>query len=55
MALSVDFADGLSSQTVEQAVRRLERQIKQTCPEVTRVFIEVQAANPGNLETAKLT
>ena len=55
LALSVDFADGLPSQAVEQVVSRLERQIKQTYPEVTRVFIEVQAANPGNLETAKLT
>jgi cation diffusion facilitator family transporter len=45
LALSVDFVDGLSSQTVEQAVSRLERQIKQAYPEVTRVFIEVQAAD----------
>ena len=42
LALSVDFADGLSSQRVERSVSRLERQIKDRYPQVTRVFIEVQ-------------
>jgi len=54
LALSVDFADGLPSQVVEQVVSRLERKIKQTYPEVTRVFIEVQAASRRNPQTAKL-
>jgi cation diffusion facilitator family transporter len=42
LALSVDFADGLSSQRVEHCVSQLERQIKHRYPQVTRVFIEVQ-------------
>jgi len=43
LALSVDFADGLSSEAVEEAVSTLEVKIKQRYPEVTRVFIEVQS------------
>jgi cation diffusion facilitator family transporter len=43
LALSVDFADGISSQRVEDAVSGLEQQIKTAYPEVKRVFIEVQA------------
>ncbi len=43
LALSVDFADGLSSQAVEEAVSVLEVKIKKRYPEVTRVFIEVQS------------
>jgi cation diffusion facilitator family transporter len=43
LALSVDFADGLSSEAVEEAVSTLEIKIKQRYPEVTRVFIEVQS------------
>jgi cation diffusion facilitator family transporter len=43
LALSVDFADGISSQRVEDAVSALERKIKKAYPEVKRVFIEVQA------------
>lgn len=47
LALSVDFADGISSQAVEKAVTTLERQIKKSYPEVQRVFIEVQATHDG--------
>ncbi|MEZ5828016.1 MAG: cation diffusion facilitator family transporter [Hyphomicrobiales bacterium] len=47
LAISVDFADGMSSQAVEKAVSQLEREIKQTYPEVRRVFIEVQANKDG--------
>jgi divalent metal cation (Fe/Co/Zn/Cd) transporter len=43
LALSVDFADGISSERVEDAVSGLEQQIKKAYPEVKRVFIEVQA------------
>jgi len=43
LALSVDFADGLSSEQVEEAVSTLEVKIKRRYPEVTRVFIEVQS------------
>ena len=47
LALSVDFADGISSQRVEDAVSELERRIKKSYPEVQRVFIEVQAKHDG--------
>jgi len=47
LALSVDFADGISSQRVEEAVSTLERKIKESYPEVRRVFIEVQAKHDG--------
>jgi len=53
LALSVDFADGISSQTVERAVSTLERQIKESYPEVQRVFIEVQAKHDGMARRAK--
>ena len=42
VALSLDFIDTGTAQTVEQAVTRIERQIKATHPEVKRVFIEAQ-------------
>jgi hypothetical protein len=47
VALSVDFADGISSQRVEDAVSKLERRIKESYPEVRRLFIEVQAKHDG--------
>jgi cation diffusion facilitator family transporter len=47
LALSVDFADGISSQAVEKAVSQLEREIKESYPQVSRVFIEVQAKHDG--------
>lgn len=43
VAMSVDFADGLSSPDVELAVSNVERRIKSSFPEVTRVFIEAQS------------
>jgi divalent metal cation (Fe/Co/Zn/Cd) transporter len=42
LALSVDFADGIQSQDVESEISRIETQIKQTYPQITRIFIEVQ-------------
>lgn len=42
LALSVDFADGITSQAVEKAVSKLEGEIKRNYPQVTRVFIEIQ-------------
>ena len=48
LALSVDFADGLSSQRVERSVSRLERQIKDRYPQVMRVFIEVQGKSAAD-------
>jgi len=41
--LSLDFADGLSSEEVEGAISALERDIKQEFPEIGRVFIEAQS------------
>jgi cation diffusion facilitator family transporter len=42
VAISLDFDDTVSAASVEQAVSRIERRIKQAHPEVTRVFVEAQ-------------
>lgn len=42
LALSLDFVDRCSAVDVEQAVSRIERRIRTTHPEVTRVFVEAQ-------------
>ena len=42
VTMSLDFEDGLPSERVEEAVSRMERRIKDTFPEVRRVFIEAQ-------------
>lgn len=41
--LSLDFADGLPAETVEAAISDLEKAIKTTYPDITRVFIEAQS------------
>jgi cation diffusion facilitator family transporter len=41
--LSLDFKDRLSSVEVEKTISALEREIKTTYPEITRVFIEAQS------------
>lgn len=41
--VSLDFADGLASEEVERAISRMEEQIKQSFPEIRRVFIEAQS------------
>jgi len=41
--ISLDFADGLSSEDVERAISEMERQIKQSYPDIKRVFIEAQS------------
>ena len=41
--LSLDFEDRLSSAEVEKTISALERAIKTTYPEITRVFIEAQS------------
>ena len=41
--ISLDFADGLSSENVERAISDMERLIKQSFPEIKRVFIEAQS------------
>ena len=40
---SIDFADSLSGRAVEDAVTDLNRRIKRTIPDVSRVFIEVES------------
>jgi len=47
LALSVDFADGVSSERVEAAVSTVERTIKERYPEVRRIFIEAQGKHDG--------
>ena len=42
LAISIDFADGLVSEKVEEAISGLERRIVAKYPQVRRVFIEVQ-------------
>jgi len=42
--LSLDFKDGLSANDVERSVSALERAIKKSYPEITRIFIEAQSA-----------
>ena len=41
--MSLDFADGLSSADVEALVNELEKKIKASHEQVTRVFIEAQS------------
>ena len=43
LALSLDFRDDLTAGQVEEEIQRLEREIKQRFPEITRLFIEVQS------------
>lgn len=42
VAFSLDFEDGISAAEVEHAVTRIEQQVKERHPEVTRVFVEAQ-------------
>lgn len=46
LALSLDFDDTLPAGRVEATVSRLESQIKRDHPQITRVFVEAQAAKP---------
>jgi len=41
--LSIDFADGLSSREVEDAISAFEQEIKREFPQIRRVFIEAQS------------
>ena len=47
LALSVDFADGISSGGVEEVVSTIEKTIKERYPEVRRIFIEAQSKHDG--------
>lgn len=52
-ALSVDFEDRSGLGDIEETVTRLERQIKEHFPNVTRVFIEAQAREHHATDAAK--
>jgi len=41
--VSLDFIDGLTAGIVEATVSDIERQVKQSYPEIKRVFVEVQS------------
>lgn len=43
LTISLDFADKISSEDIEQAISQLEHQIKERFREIKRVFIEVQS------------
>jgi cation diffusion facilitator family transporter len=43
LTLSVDFRDDRTSRDVEEAISAMERAIKETFPEIRRVFIEAQS------------
>jgi len=43
LAVSVDFADALSSRQVEKSVTAIEAAVKEAHPAITRVFIEAQS------------
>ena len=44
--LSVDFDDTALAGEVEEAIARLDREIKQTYPKIKRVFVEAEARRP---------
>jgi len=41
--LSIDFKDDLTATELEAAISRMDAQIKKSCPDVQRVFIEAEA------------
>lgn len=43
VTMNVDFRDDLTSGELERSIANIDLQIKQTCPEVKRVFIEAEA------------
>lgn len=51
--MSLDFLDRTPLREIEQTVSRLERQIKQRFPTITRVFIEVQAREHHKTSAAR--
>ena len=46
--LSVDFADDVTAVELEKAIAGLDSLIKQSCPDVQRVFIEAEARRVGS-------
>ena len=53
VAISVDFADAMSSRQVEKAVTAIEAAIKQGHPNVTRVFVEAQSPKDDKVRKRK--
>ncbi len=53
VAISVDFADAMSSRQVERSVSAIEAAIKQDYPSVTRVFVEAQSSRDGKAQKKK--
>jgi divalent metal cation (Fe/Co/Zn/Cd) transporter len=41
--LSVDFAESMSAEDIEDTISRLDRQIKQVYPRIKRIFVEAEA------------
>jgi len=55
LALSLDFQNNISVGKVENTIYTLEKKIKERFPEITRLFIEVQAArHHDDSETIKM-
>lgn len=52
LALSVDFEDDVKAGSIEEAIYSIERAIKKAQPDITRLFIEVQASR-HHMEMAK--
>lgn len=52
VAMSLDFRDELTAGQVEETISKLESEIVEAQPEISRVFIEIQSAG-GHLETIK--
>ena len=45
LALNIEFKDSLSSDEIEAAVRRIEKNIRETHDEVKRIFIEAASVD----------
>jgi len=43
--ISLDFENSLDAGEVEEIVSAMERQVKETFPDVSRIFIEAQGRN----------
>jgi cation diffusion facilitator family transporter len=54
-ALSLDFVNSRSAEEIEQAVTRMEQQLKSAHPEIKRVFIEAQDRDAHRRDQLTLT
>ena len=48
LALNIEFKDGLSSDEIESATRRIEKNIRESHSDVKRIFIEAASVVTGN-------